>query len=819
MSAVVQDLRRAIVLFKNAPAFACVGIVTLALGIGVNTAIFSLVEAILWQPLQAHNPNRLVTLYTSGSHGIGYSPTSYPDYEYYRDHANVLSGLAAYARIRMTWSDTDQPEFSWAELVSTNYFDVLGIQPVIGRSFLAEDDTRSVIVVSHHFWRAHLGSNSHLIGTTLLLNGRSFTIVGIAPRNFEGIVLDWGSPPEFWIPIGMHREVLRAGGHGDFRRDHHARWLLLTGRLRDGATLSECRAEENVLAKQLGNSFPEPESEGGRTVIALPLKEARFWPTWRSSIVMVLSLLAGAAALVLFIACFNIAILLLVGASVRRKEFATRLALGASRARLIRQLLTENLVFTGAGTVLGLLVAYWMMGILPRFQLPFAIPLTFNLRIDTDVLLFATVLAFVSVLLSGLLSALHATKSDLSSSLKEGAIERIAGGRRMDTRRVLIVCEIALTTVSLVSAGLLFRSLRRIESASLGFNPQNTLVLGIDVSSVGYSEKDGLVFYKKVLDRVSGLPGVQAASLSQHRPLGLSRSNARIFREGQDDASLDAGIDVETNVVSPGYFGTLGIPILQGRDFSAEDDRAKPKVVIVNKTMATTLWPQHDALGKRVRFAGEQSYREIVGVIEDVKYHAIWDEPEPYLYTPLSQDYIAMLSLYVHLPVDQNVGMAGVRNEIRSLDKRVPLFDAQTLQDQVVTSVSQRSTIVVLTSFFGLLALMLASVGLYGVIAYSVNQRKHEIAIRLAVGADRADILWLTISDGLSVTMMGLTIGLVAALGITRMLGVLLYGMRPTDASTYIGVSLLLGCLTSIATYIPAIRATRIDPASALKCE
>ncbi len=412
MSAVVQDLRRAIVLFKNAPASACVGIVTLALGIGVNTAIFSLVEAILWQPLQAHNPNRLVTLYTSGSHGIGYSPTSYPDYEYYRDHANVLSGLAAYARIRMTWSDTDQPEFSWAELVSTNYFDVLGIQPVIGRSFLAEDDTRSVIVVSHRFWRAHLGSNSHLIGTTLLLNGRSFTIVGIAPRNFEGIVLDWGSPPEFWIPIGMHREVLRAGGHGDFRRDHHARWLLLTGRLRDGATLSECRAEENVLAKQLGNSFPEPESEGGRTVIALPLKEARFWPTWRSSIVMVLSLLAGAAALVLFIACFNIAILLLVGASVRRKEFATRLALGASRARLIRQLLTENLVFTGAGTVLGLLVAYWMMGILPRFQLPFAIPLTFNLRIDTDVLLFATVLAFVSVLLSGLLSALHATKSD-----------------------------------------------------------------------------------------------------------------------------------------------------------------------------------------------------------------------------------------------------------------------------------------------------------------------------------------------------------------------------------------------------------------------
>jgi len=819
MSAALQDLRRAIVLFKNAPAFACAGIITLALGVGVNTAIFSLVEAILWQPLQAHSPDRLVTLYTSGPHGIDYSPTSYPDYEYYRDHTKALSGLAAYARVRLTWSDMDQPEFSWAELVSTNYFDVLGIQPVMGRRFLEEDDTRPVIVVSHRFWRAHLGSNSHLMGTPLLLNGRSFTIVGIAPNNFEGVVLDWGSPPDFWIPIGMHREILRAGGRGDFLRDRHARWLLLTGRLRDRATLAECRAEENVLARQLGNSFPEPESEAGRTVIALPLKEARFWPTWRSSIIRVLSLLAAAAVLVLFIACFNIAILLLVGASARRKEFATRLALGASRARLIRQLLTENLVFSGLGTVLGLLVAYWMMDILPRFKLPFAIPLTFDLRIDTDVLLFAAVVAFVSVLLSGLLSALHATKSDLSSSLKEGAIERIAGSRRMDIRKIVIVCEIAVTTVSLVSAGLLFRSLRRIESASLGFNPQNTLVLGIDVSSVGYSEKDGLLFYKKVLDRVSVLPGVQAASLSQHRPLGLSRSNAGLLREGQDDASPDTGVDVETNVVSPGYFGTLGIPILQGRDFNTDDDLAKPKVVIINKTMATALWPQHDAVGKRVRLSGEQSYREIVGVVEDVKYHAIWDEPEPYLYTPLSQDYTAMLSLYVHLPIDQNVGMAGVRNEIRSLDKRVPLFDAQTLQDQVVTSVSQPSTIVVLTSFFGFLALMLASVGLYGVVAYSVNQRKHEIAIRLAVGADRAHILWLTISDGLSLTVMGLVIGLVAALGITRLLGALLYGMRPTDASTYIGVSLLLGCLTFIATYIPARRATRVDPVSALKGE
>jgi predicted permease len=812
METLLQDVRFGFRILLKSPAFTLVAALSLALGIGANTAVFSIINASLLKPLPVEEPARLVSVFTTDVGRPGNLPTSHLNYIDYRDQNQVFSGLLAYtfAGLSLNRGETTEPIFG--HVVSGNYFDVLGVKAALGRTFLPDEDktpgTHPVVVLSHGLWQRSFGGDPNLVGKTISLNRHEFTVVGITPEGFTGTEI--GPGPDLWVPMMMHDQVQPGFDWYDTRR---GLFLGLIGRLNTGVSVEQAQASLKIFSAQLASTYPRDNEGRGAQVV--PLLQARIDPDGSGQLLLHSGVMVGVVALVLLIACANIANLLLARASARRKEIAMRLALGAGRARLIRQLLTESLVLSLVGGLLGFLVAFWAKGLLQSVG-PFDAGPTSVATLNFRVLGFTLLISLLSGVVFGLAPALQASKPDLVLTLKgeTPAMARRAFG--FNLRKALVVIQVALSLVALISAGLFVRSLRNAQAVNPGFITSNILLAGFNLGREGMARPQVINFERQLVERAGALPGVKSVTIAGNRPFGggILRS---VFLEGQ--APSARGVLVQINPVGLRFFETLGIPLLKGRDFSERDGENAPQVVIVNETMARRFWPDQEAIGKRFKFFGEEFYREVVGVARDARYNTLTEANAPFIYLPLLQNYADVGTLHVRTAGDPAKISAAVRSVARGLAANVPLLNVQTLSDLIDQSLDGQRSQTRLLAFFSLLALLLSSIGIYGVMSYSVAQRTREIGIRMALGARSRNVLSLVIVQGMTLVLGGVALGLIAAFAVTRLIGSLLFGVTASDPATFVVTSLLLLGVAALASYLPARRATKVDPLVALRYE
>ncbi len=807
-----QDLRYSLrTLFKR-PGFTFVVVTTLALGIGANATIFTWIKAVLLASLPGiDQPEQLVEIWGATRNNSGLS-SSYVDYLDYRDRNETFSGLIAHQVLPLNLGRSGKPERVRGAIVSGNYFDVLGVKALIGRTFLPEEDrtpnTHPVVVIGYGLWERRFGADPNVLGRTITLNEHDFTVIGVAPKDFgspyAGLALD------VWTPVMMKDYVARP--HFSLT-DRGSRWLMVMGRLKLGATVPQAQANIAAIASHLEHEYPQTNEQLGIAVYSVMQSPFSLKQNMRPA----LAILMAAVAVVLLIACANVANLLLVRAASRRKEIALRLALGGSRARLVRQMLTESFVLASLGAALGLAIAYWTARSLVAFLPPYTNRASFDTRPDAVVFAFTLGLTVITTLLFGLAPTLHASKQDLVTAMKDNTATVGRGPRRVSLRHALVITQVALSMVALISAGLFVRSLREAYKADPGFDPHGVLLASFDPFLNGYDEIRGREFYRRLVERVRTVPGIESATLARRLPLtdgGIAFANVAIdgYAPAKDE---DMRLNYET--VGPKYFQTMRIPFVHGRDFDERDQEGAPGVVIINETMARRYWPGGDALGRRLKLT--KDWLEIVGVAKDVKNRSLNEAPQPFLYLPLFQDYRSNMILVARTAVEPEKMFQPVRAEVAALDPEIPMFDAKTLEEHVGISLFLQRMAATLLSIFGLLALSLAAIGLYGVMAYSVSRRTRELGIRVSVGAERRDIFKLILGQGLAMSVVGLFVGLIAALAVTRLTANLLYGVTATDPVTFIVIALLLLCVTLLACYFPARRATRVDPMIALRAE
>ncbi len=829
----LQDLRFAVRMLLKNPGFTLVVVATLALGIGANTAIFGLVDALLLRPLPVKAPGELVLL----MRGDGQGPTlSYPDFTVLRERNEVLSDLALYTQAPISFGNNVHSEIVLGAMVSANYFDVLGIKPSFGRTFLPEEDrtpgAHPVVVLNHSFWRSRFNGDRTLVGQTIVLNNRRFTVIGIAPPGFDG-----ESPPmkvSMWIPVmmmsAMRWEPTQSGTLDPLSNRHNENFGAI-GRLKQGVSVTQAQVALETINRQLEQSDPAPPERfnpnddrslqliSPRGIIISSIRE----------MAVTSSRLAGATVVtVLLIACANVANLLMSRAARRRKEVAVRLAMGATRWRLIRQLLTESVLLAFVGATAGLFLAYWINQLLMAFKPPFPAPFTFALDLSFDLRTFAFtfLLAVVTAVIFGLVPALQTSKPEVLPALKD---ESNAEGQRvrwLNLRNALVVTQVALSLALLISTGLFLRTLRYARQIDLGFKPDQVLGVSFNLRLQGYNETKGREFYRQIVERLERTPGVQTASVTNLLPLGFMWLSTPVVPEGRE---VPANERIFAGDFSAGskYFETIGTPLLRGRDFSAQDTINSPQVAIVSEKLARSLWPEikepGEALGKRVRVGRANPILcEVIGVAKDSRnniFNRIDMEPEPTIYRPFAQDYSARAALIVRTDGDPRGLISNVRNEVAALDENLPPQDLQPLSETVsLASWSARTGAVVL-GVFGLLGLVLAAIGIYGVMSYSVCRRTREIGLRMALGAETRDVIKLIVKQGLGLTLIGAAIGLMLAVAVTRLLASLLYGVTATDPVIFAAVVLFVICVAVLACYLPARRATRVDPMTALRCE
>jgi predicted permease len=810
----VQDLRFGLRMLRRSPGFTLVAVLTLALGIGANTTIFSYVNALLLRPPSGVSaPHRLLAVWNRLPDG-GYMQYSYPDYVFYRDHNRVFSGLAAYNSDleRVSWRAGGETKLIEGQLVSGNFFSVLGVKPILGRAFLPEEDQvplrNPVVVLNHKFWQQRLGSDVEVIGRTLTLNGNSFSIVGVTPANFSGI--ETGFVPDFWVPMMMQRQISPAD---DLLANRTGYWLFVAGRPMPGVTPEQARADLSVLEKQLAQAFPKSNKGWDAAVMSIVGVPAEF----REFAVPFTALLMAVVGFVLLIACANIANLLLARASRRTREIAIRSALGAGRGRIIRQMLTESALLSLAAGVVGLWLSVLAGPLLLKLKPPMLSFIDLQLGVDWRALAFMMLVSLVAGLAFGVAPALRSSKVDVVSRLKD---ENTGSHGRSRLRNVLVTGQVAVCTVLLIGAGLCLRSLMRAASVDPGFQVTNRLNVTLDLNILGYSESRGRGFYDQLVEGVKALPGVRSASVANHLPLGFASMATAVAIDGYQPPPGLPGILVGFVGVGPGYFQTMGTPLLRGREFSRQDSRTSPGVAIINETMAQRYWPGQDPIGKQITLAfGKRQSLEIVGVAATGKYRNLREESQPFMFRPFSQVYEPRAALVVQTGGDPEPMLATVEREIHKLDANLPVVDAETLAQYMSIPLFVARITGTLLGAFGLLALLLTAVGLSGVVAYFVSLRTREIGIHLALGAERRDVLMLVVKQGMRLSLVGVIIGLTAALGVSRVLSSLLYGIRPTDPVTYISVALVLTAVTLLASYLPARRAAKVDPMVALRYE
>ncbi len=823
MERLLQDLRYAARMLSRSPGFTLVAVLTLAVGMGANTAVFSLIDSVLLRPLPVDDPDRVVALYMTHVGPDEYKSLSLAEYNYLRDHQTTLSSLAAWARIPLSLRRQGQLEQIPAEIVSGNFFAVLGLKASLGRLFTSSDDqTRGahpLAVVSHRFWQQRLGSSPSVVGQTLDLNGHLFSIIGVAPATFQSIALDWGKQPELWLPMTMLEEAIPGAGR-QLLEEPEARWLLAAGRLKDNVKRAQAESDIKRLAAQLEtiDSLHNP----GRSAVVLPMNQARFWPGFRREILQMLAIFQLLAVLVLLIACANVSSLLLARAAAREKEIGIRLALGAGTARLVRQWLTESLFLAICGSVAGIMFAGWLIRVLTAFPLPFRIPLSLQPQLDVRTVAFALMVAVVASILFGLAPLWLTARQDVARSIRSEAGWTSRHRTRVgQLRSALVMTQIALSLVSLIGAGLLSRTLWQLSRVKLGFDPDRLLLVELNLDPREYAPEKGIAFYRQVLETLGRAPEIQQATLTKSIPLSLVRMTPQsVEREDSPVQRTQDELLADRDFVAPNYFRVLGAPLVAGREFDSQDATGRLPVIIVSGILAEKLWGTADVVGKRCRVwidRGDAAIYTVIGVAPEIRHRKLSEPPRPYFYLPLFQHYTRSMTLIVRASRDPLVIIGRVRAALRGLDPNVLTGEIGTMAMQQDRSLSQTRMLVSLSGVFGCMALFLTMTGLYGVLSYAVSRRTREIGVRMALGANQRQVLSLVIRQGMKLVFIGWVTGCGASLVASRVLSRFLFGVEPVDPVTFIAVSILLVAAAFFACYLPARKATAIDPVVALR--
>jgi putative ABC transport system permease protein len=805
----IQDLRFGLRMLLKNPGFTLVATLTLALGIGANTSIFSFINALLLRPLSGvDEPERLVQVGRQYRDKNYLSDSSYPDYLDYRQQNRVMSGLAAHSPNAFHLSTGHEAERVEGDLISGNFFDVLGVRPAQGRLITPADEQgavdRRVAVLSYRLWSRRFGEDASIIGKTIKLDGQDFIVVGVAGKEFEGTKV--GSQNDVWAP-------LLALQSAKFLEERQATWLEIFGRLKPGVTIEQARAEFSAINERLKQSYPQiyawaavgVHPDLGRDLsVRRELRRFAYGPF-------------AAVGILLLIACANVAGLSLARDAARQKEIGIRLSLGAGRVRIVRQLLTESmtLAFLGgaAGLFIGLLLTEGLRRLLPERYLWLSFKLDFG--IDWRVFVFTLAVSVATGVLFGLAPALQASKPDLVSMIKDARLARPLGG---GLRGALVIVQIALSLVLLVAAGLCVRTLRNTRAIDPGYEIERVLTARIDLGKQNYDQAQGQIFQRRLLERLQALPGVQAAGFAVTLPLNDGRWETGIYPEGE----VSKRVQTFQNFVSPGYLEAMNIPLLLGRQFSERDGAQAPAVAIINQTLARLCWSNENPLGKRLTWLGPDSRQtvEIIGLAHDIKGRDLLEAAgPPMLYLPLLQNYQPSTVLHLRANVEPVQLIAALRREVSTLDRNLPVHSIQPLNEHLSATLTRERLLAGLGSAFGLLALLLAGIGLYGLLAYSVAQRTPEIGIRMALGAKKSAVLWLVVGQGMKLALPGAGIGLAAAYGITRFMRGLLFGVNALDPLSFAVASLLLIGVALLACYIPARRASKTDPMAALRFE
>jgi putative ABC transport system permease protein len=822
MNDLLRDLRHGLRILWQAKGFTLLATASLALGIGFNTTIFSAVDALLLRPKAGYDLDSLVNVYLSDSSGYPYAASSYPDYRDYRDRTDVFSGIASYQTTLTRYEENGVNEYLIGEAVSGNFFRVLGIRALLGRTLEPEDDVspgaHPVVVVSESFWRGRLGGRSEALGGVLRLNGRPYTVVGVLPSEFGGGIPGIGM--QFWGPSSMIDHLLPIARDGVSRLERRtSRSLMIKARLLPGTTLAKAQSQMDSVIAALRSEYPEEYRD--RAVHLLPSNEVRIHPFVDSALFSAASLLMAVVALVLLIACANVANMLLARATARRSEVALRLALGSSRSRLVRQLLTESVLLSSVGGALGIGVAYVGTKLLLSFKPPIPVPLALDLTLNHRVLLFTVLVSVATGILFGVAPALQSSRPNLIPALKSEQGLAAPGGSRISLGNILVVVQVALSLVLLIGAALLLRSAANAQAIDPGFETERIVMASSHLGLHGYDEARGRTFYRSAVERIAALPGVESASLTDKVPLGASVQTETVAAEGREPERPADWPEIDSAVVSPGYFRTMGVPLIQGRDFAPGDDEDSPDVAIVNETAARRLWPAETPLGKRVaRGPGSKpKYAEVVAVVRDTKVRTPGEDARPHVYFPFEQNYSPMMYVLARTRQAPETALETVRRELLSMEPSLAFFESGTMRQNLAITLFPVRMGAVLLGVFGGLALLLAAVGLYGVVSYSVSRRTREIGIRMAMGASGWDVEAFVTRQGAAVVLVGVGLGWAAAFFGTRALSSVLYGIASTDVVTFAGTAGILLVVALAANWIPARRAARIHPSTALHYE
>ena len=817
----MQDVRYGLRMLRKNPGFTAVAVLSLALGIGANTTIFTVVNAVLLSALPVRDLSRLVQMDTVDSKTLVTQARaeklqmSFPNFQDYRRENQVFTDLAAFMPTAVTWSGGAEPRQLQTELVSANYFEVLGVRPALGRFFMPDEDTKpngnDVAVLSYTLWANKLGSEPNIIGKPLIFNARPYIVIGIAPRGFRGTVTFFSS--EVWIPTSMKDQILD-GKEKDFFNDRRFLTVSTFGRLKPGVEMSAAEASLKTMATHLEAEFPKDNS--GRSVALSLLADAAVGVNDHKRIALAGAMMMGVVGLVLLIACVNLANLLLAQGARRQKEISLRAALGANRSRIVRQMLTESMLLSLAGGVVGLAVAYAGRSILWSFRPPFIDQSGIYLSLDSHVLLFTLGVAIFTGFIFGLVPAVKASRPDLMDTLKSGGRGGTMGWRRDPLRSLLVIGEMALALIALVGAGLFLRSMQNAQKTELGFESKNLLAMNFDLGALHYEEGRGQQFCRAAIEKVKNSPGVASVTIASNAPIGGGFLRT-VFPEGRDEASGYRGTLTAVDDIMPNYFETLRIPVLRGRTFSDADRKETAVVAIASEAMAKQFWPNEEAVGKRFHFFGDAMLRQIVGVVANSVVNEVGEAPQPIVFLPMAQDYVPAATLQVRTTGNPEGMVATARAALQSLDPNLAVTNVFTIEQILSQALWAPRMGGFLLALFGGLALLLSAVGVYGVLSYSVNQQTREIGLRMALGAQRRDVMRLILGQGLRLAVLGLGLGVLVALGLMRVLVSLLFGVRAYDPSTYTAVALLLTAVALLACYIPARRAMRVDPMVALR--
>ena len=812
------NLTHAVRQLLRSPGFTVVAVTSLALGIGVNTAIFSLVNAVLFRPLPVHEPERLAMVFKTGDDSlISESPLSFPDYEDYRDNNEAFEGLSGYALQPVALDEGTESRFVMAELVTGNYFQTMGVGAALGRVLLPEDDveggSNNSVVLNYSTWKKRWAADPGAVGSEIRLNGHPFTIVGVAQSDFHGATK--GFAPELWFPAWAQPQLNSGSRHLDRRANS---WLFVMGRLKSGATVEQAQQQLQLVARGLSEQFPE--SHGDRGVVVFPANEVKaLLPVVNSVLYIVSAILMAVVGLVLLIACANVANMLLARAAGRRREIAIRLSLGAGRVRLVRQLLLESSLLAVTAAAAGLLIAYWSNVLLSSIELPLPVELELGLQMDWRVFGFAALAAVATTLLFGLVPALQASKTDLTIAMKDESAGMTGGRSRNRLRSMLVVAQVALSLVLLIGAGLSMRSLQNAHLTDPGFEPHQLVAGEFAPELQGYDDDRAGQFFQQLKERMEASPGVESVSLSTHFPLTFEIRITEVASRDLLTLPEDRWPNFDVSSVGPGYLETMRIPLISGREFNDGDRQDAAPVVMVNRAAAETLWPAGNAVGQQLFFSQDGDPHEVVGVVANGKYRTLGEDSRPFVYRSLQQTGDGSQTVIVRAAGDLASTLGALRTAASEIDARVPIVSLRTVEDAIGAGLILPQVTALVFGLFGALGLVLATVGLYGVISYTAARRTHEVGIRTVLGAGQSDILRLVIGQGVRLTAIGIIVGLAAAWGVTRFISAVLYGVSATDPLTFVAVSAVALATAIVACYVPARRATRVDPMTALRYE